>query len=189
MFSEKLINIMNGLRMSNKDLAEKADITLSTVSRLTNRQNDPKYSTIIKISKALKVDPKYFFDDNQNDSEYVRIFATDKAINEIINVNGVHLIVLKSVILKQITVNMTNCIPKKYKPNITIYSINGQVKVILSDKFVFYINTGESFTIDEKSSDIKIILFRNSIVQYTLVGAQLHIDDTVKNIINCTNGK
>jgi transcriptional regulator with XRE-family HTH domain len=44
--------------MTQQELAEAADLNLSTVMRIENDRVEPRFSTIRKLAKALDVDPR-----------------------------------------------------------------------------------------------------------------------------------
>jgi putative transcriptional regulator len=43
--------------MTQRELAEKAGVTVETISRLENGKYKPRFSTIKKLAKALGVEP------------------------------------------------------------------------------------------------------------------------------------
>ncbi|MFC1893605.1 helix-turn-helix transcriptional regulator [Chloroflexota bacterium] len=44
--------------LSQEDLAKKAEITTGTINRLENGKQKPRFGTIRRLAKALKVNPK-----------------------------------------------------------------------------------------------------------------------------------
>ncbi|MCX6008024.1 MAG: helix-turn-helix transcriptional regulator [Chloroflexi bacterium] len=44
--------------LSQEDLARKSEMTTGTINRLENGKQKPRYATIRKLARALKVDPK-----------------------------------------------------------------------------------------------------------------------------------
>jgi len=44
--------------LSQENLAMKSDMTTGTINRLENGKQKPRYATIRKLARALKVDPK-----------------------------------------------------------------------------------------------------------------------------------
>ena len=56
-------------KMTQRDLAEKLDVTEVTVSRWLNGERDPSIETLNKIAKALDTSASYFFIDNSRQNE------------------------------------------------------------------------------------------------------------------------
>ena len=44
--------------LSQEDLAKKSEMTVSTINRLENGKQKPRFATIRKLAKALKVKPE-----------------------------------------------------------------------------------------------------------------------------------
>lgn len=63
--NESVINRIEGLlktkKMSQKDLAEKLDVTEVTVSRWLSGERDPSIETLNKIAEVLDTTTSYFF--------------------------------------------------------------------------------------------------------------------------------
>ena len=60
-FSDHLINILNILDISQVDLAKKARLDKSIISRLINRERKPTPETLISIAKAINYPPEEVF--------------------------------------------------------------------------------------------------------------------------------
>lgn len=56
-------------KMTQRDLAEKLDVTEVTVSRWLNGERDPSIETLNKIAKVLDTSASYFFIDNSRQNE------------------------------------------------------------------------------------------------------------------------
>jgi transcriptional regulator with XRE-family HTH domain len=53
--------------LSQEDLAKKSEMTVSTINRLENGKQKPRFATIRKLAKALKVKPETIkFDHTEN---------------------------------------------------------------------------------------------------------------------------
>ena len=64
-FSKNLIEMMNNVGMSQRDLAKETSLDESTISRYINRERIPTVKAIINISVALccDIDDLIFFGD------------------------------------------------------------------------------------------------------------------------------
>ena len=60
-FSDHLLNILNLLNLSQVELAKKARLDKSIISRLINRERKPTPETLISISKAINYPPEEVF--------------------------------------------------------------------------------------------------------------------------------
>jgi len=52
--------------LSQEDLAKKSEMTVSTINRLEKGKQKPRFATIRKLAKALKVKPKDIDFDNED---------------------------------------------------------------------------------------------------------------------------
>lgn len=64
-FSKNLVEMMNNVGMSQRDLAKETSLDESTISRYINKQSIPTVKAIINISVALccDIDDLIFFGD------------------------------------------------------------------------------------------------------------------------------
>ncbi len=60
-FSRNIKAIRKERKLSQQEVAEKADMLASTFSRIENLKVSPSLDTIIRIAEALEVSPKEFF--------------------------------------------------------------------------------------------------------------------------------
>lgn len=60
-FSDHLMNILNVLNLSQVELARKARLDKSIISRLINRERKPTPETLLAISKAINYPPEEVF--------------------------------------------------------------------------------------------------------------------------------
>jgi len=60
-FSDHLINILNVLNLSQIELARKARLDKSIISRLINRERKPTPETLLAIAKAINYPPEEVF--------------------------------------------------------------------------------------------------------------------------------
>jgi transcriptional regulator with XRE-family HTH domain len=56
-FGERLKDLRRGRMLTQRDLAERADIALSTVVNLEKQHTEPRFGTIRKLARALDVEP------------------------------------------------------------------------------------------------------------------------------------
>jgi transcriptional regulator with XRE-family HTH domain len=55
---KNLYRVREDRLMTQQELAEAADLNLSTVMRIENDRVEPRFSTIRKLARALDVDPR-----------------------------------------------------------------------------------------------------------------------------------
>ena len=55
---KNLYRVREDRLMTQQELADAADLNLSTVMRIENDRVEPRFSTIRKLAKALDVDPR-----------------------------------------------------------------------------------------------------------------------------------
>lgn len=60
--AKRLKEVRSEKKMSQEDLADKSDITLSQIARIETAKINPTVSTIFKIARGLEVSPKELFD-------------------------------------------------------------------------------------------------------------------------------
>lgn len=62
LLAKQLKRIRSEKKLSQEDLADKSQITLSQIARIETAKINPTVSTIFKIARGLKVSPKELFD-------------------------------------------------------------------------------------------------------------------------------
>lgn len=62
LLAKRLKEVRSEKKMSQEDLADKSEITLSQIARIETAKTNPTVSTIFKISRGLEVSPKELFD-------------------------------------------------------------------------------------------------------------------------------
>lgn len=63
----KLETLRKKRYLSQEDLAKRSEMTVSTINRLENGKQKPRFATIRKLAKALKVKPEYIDFSNKED--------------------------------------------------------------------------------------------------------------------------
>ena len=63
MFGKTLCNLRKGRQLSQKALAEKANLSLNMVGLLERGRRNPSLITVVKLAKALRVNASKFFDE------------------------------------------------------------------------------------------------------------------------------
>ena len=61
-FGKHLRNLRIEKKLSQEELANDAEIPINQIGRIERAEIKTSLSTIYKISKALKINPKYLFD-------------------------------------------------------------------------------------------------------------------------------
>jgi transcriptional regulator with XRE-family HTH domain len=56
-FGDRLRELRRDRMLTQRDLAQRADIALSTVVNLEKQHTEPRFGTIRKLAEALEVDP------------------------------------------------------------------------------------------------------------------------------------
>ncbi len=64
-FGERLKELRRDRMLTQRDLAEKADIALSTVVNLEKQHTEPRFGTIRKLAQALDVEPRVLMKGNE----------------------------------------------------------------------------------------------------------------------------
>jgi transcriptional regulator with XRE-family HTH domain len=62
LLAKRLKEIRSEKKLSQEDLADKSEITLSQIARIETAKINPTVSTIFKIARGLDVSPKELFD-------------------------------------------------------------------------------------------------------------------------------
>jgi transcriptional regulator with XRE-family HTH domain len=63
MFGKTLCKLREGRDLSQKELAEKASLSLNMVGLLERGRRNPSLITVVKLAKALRVNASKFFDE------------------------------------------------------------------------------------------------------------------------------
>jgi transcriptional regulator with XRE-family HTH domain len=62
LLAERLKELRSEKKMSQEELADKSEITLSQIARIETAKINPTVSTVFKIARGLDVSPKELFD-------------------------------------------------------------------------------------------------------------------------------
>ncbi len=61
-FGEKLKEVRRDRMLTQRDLADRAGVALSTIVNLEKQHTEPRFGTVRKLAKALDVGPKELID-------------------------------------------------------------------------------------------------------------------------------
>ena len=68
---EKIKQLMETCNLTQKELADKCDLTEGAISKYVNGERTPRVEVLIKMTKKLEISPDYFMDDKL--TEFVKI--------------------------------------------------------------------------------------------------------------------
>ena len=69
----RILERRKALRLSQEELAERADMSKQTVSRAENAQRELGAGNLLKIAKALEVSPDYLLTGEHSESDVLRL--------------------------------------------------------------------------------------------------------------------
>ncbi len=79
-FGEKLKKLRLSKEMTQKDLADKLNVTFQTISKWENNTNEPDFTTLKEIAKIFSVSIEYLF--NDEDEEIKEIIKEEKVTSD-----------------------------------------------------------------------------------------------------------